>query len=114
MSMFGIGMEKGTRMSTNKPMLSPVVLLVTCGIFSNSVFFFIMKVVLKPILANNWSSLCIVSQACTSAVQSKNAVCANIKHNRYFHSTCNFSLIHSHDKRLYGHMFDMVDTTFSY
>ncbi len=37
---------------------------------------------------------------------SKNAVSANIKHRPsiYFHS----------DKRLYVHMFDMVDTAFSY
>ncbi len=30
-----------------------------------------------------------------TAVQSKKAVCANIKHNRYFHLTSNFKLIHS-------------------
>ena len=49
-----------------------------------------------------------------TAVQSKNAVRANIKHNRYFHLTPNFRPIHCHGKRLYGHMFDMVDSIFSY
>ena len=44
------------------------------------------------------------------ALQSKKTVCANIKHNGYFHLTSNFRSIHSYGKRLYGHMFDMVDT----
>ena len=39
-----------------------------------------------------------------SVVLSKNAVCASIKHSRYFHLTSNFRPIHSHDKRLYGHV----------
>ena len=28
--------------------------------------------------------------------------------------TCNLRSVHSHGKRLYGHIFDMVDTAFSY
>ena len=50
---------------------------------------------------------------CTT-VQSKNAVCAFIKHNRYFNCVYNFTSIHSHAKRLYFHIFDVVDTAFSY
>ncbi len=50
----------------------------------------------------------------TNIVQSKDEVCGNIKHNRYFHSTSNFRLIHSHGKRLYGHMFDIKDIALSY
>ncbi len=49
-----------------------------------------------------------------TAAPSKSAVCANIKHNRYFHLTSNFRSIHSRGKRLYGHVFDMGDTAFSY
>ncbi len=49
-----------------------------------------------------------------STIQSKSAVSATIKHNRYFHSTPNFRSIHVHGKRLYGHMFDMVNTAFRY
>ena len=49
-----------------------------------------------------------------SAVTSKNAVSANIKHNGYFHLTSNFRSIHSHGKRLYVHMFNVADTAFSY
>ena len=49
-----------------------------------------------------------------SVLQSKNAVCANITHNRYFHLISNFRLIHYYGKRLYEHMFDMVDTAFRY
>ncbi len=47
-------------------------------------------------------------------IQSKNTECANIKHNKYFHLMCNFRLIHFNGKKLYGHMFEMVDTAFSY
>ena len=47
--------------------------------------------------------------------KSKNAVCALItEHKRYFHSTYNFTSIHSHAKKLYLHMFDKVNTVFSY
>ncbi len=49
-----------------------------------------------------------------SAPQSKNAVSTNIKHSRYIHLMSNFSSIHFHAKRLYVHMFDIVDTPFSY
>ncbi len=49
-----------------------------------------------------------------SALLSINAVCANIKHNRYFHETSYVKSIYFHAKMLYGHTFDMVDTTFSY
>ncbi len=51
----------------------------------------------------------------TSAAPSKNAVSANIKHSRYPSiEQLNFWSIHYCDKRLYVHMFDMVDTAFSY
>ncbi len=46
------------------------------------------------------------SQVKTQYVQISNIV--------YFHLTCYFRSIHSHGKRLCGHMFDMVDTAFSY
>ncbi len=46
------------------------------------------------------------------AVQSKKAVSANIKLIRYFHLPSDFWPILSHGKRLYDHMFDMVDTAF--
>ncbi len=49
-----------------------------------------------------------------SATQSKNAVSINIKLSRYIHLMSNFSSIHFHTKRLYVHMFDIVDTPFSY
>ena len=49
-----------------------------------------------------------------AAVQSKNAVCAFTKHSRYFHSTYYFTSIHSHAKKLYLHMFDIVDTAFDF
>ncbi len=49
-----------------------------------------------------------------TAVPSKNAVSANIKHSRYFHQTSNFWSIHYYGKRLYVHMFNAVDTAFSY
>ncbi len=49
-----------------------------------------------------------------SAVRSKKTVCANIKHNRYCHLTSTLMSIHSHGKRLYGHMCDIVDTAFRY
>ncbi len=42
--------------------------------------------------------------------QVKNAVSASIKHSRYFH----FWSIRYCSKRLYIHMFDMLDTAFSY
>ena len=43
-------------------------------------------------------------------------VCANIEHSRYIlpFKTSNFRLIYFHTKRLYGYMFDVVDTPFSY
>ena len=48
-------------------------------------------------------------------VQSKNAVCANIKLIWYFHyQMSNFRQIHSRGIRFYGQMFDMVDTAYSY
>ncbi len=51
-----------------------------------------------------------------SAPQSKNAVSTNIKHtcSRYIHLISNFSSIHFHTKRLYVHMFGIIDTSFSY
>ena len=53
-----------------------------------------------------------------TAVQSKNAVCAFIKHSRYFDLTYTFTSIHSHAKKLYLPMlqqtYDIVDTAFSY
>ncbi len=52
-----------------------------------------------------------------SAIPSKNAVFmvfANIKHSRQFRLTSKFWSIHYCGKRLYVHMFDMVDTAFSY
>ncbi len=49
------------------------------------------------------------------AVQSKNAVSANIKHGRYFHQTSIFwAIYYLWYKKLYVHMVDMVDTVFSY
>ncbi len=48
------------------------------------------------------------------APQSKNAVSTNIKHSRYIHLMSNCSSIHFHTKKLYLHMFDAVDTPFSY
>ena len=45
-----------------------------------------------------------------SAVQSKNGVCAFIKHTRYFHQKYNFTSINSHVKKLLLHMFDIADT----
>ncbi len=51
---------------------------------------------------------------CMSASQSKNAVSTNLKHSRYIHLMSNFLSIHSHTKRLYVHMFDIVDTAFNY
>ena len=35
-------------------------------------------------------------------------------YSRYFHLTYNFTSIHSHAKKLYLHMFHIVDTVFSY
>ncbi len=49
-----------------------------------------------------------------SAPQSKNAVSTNIRYSRYIHLMSNFSSIHFHTKRLYVHMFDTLDTPFSY
>ena len=49
-----------------------------------------------------------------STVQSKNTVCAFIKHSKYFRLQYNFTSIHSHVKKLYLHMFDIVDTAFRY
>ncbi len=49
-----------------------------------------------------------------AAVPSKNAVSANIKHKRYFLFTSSVWSIHYCGKRLYVHMFDMVDTAFRY
>ena len=48
-----------------------------------------------------------------SAVQSKHAVCAFIKHNRYFYLTYSFTSIHSHAKKLHLHVLSIVDTAFS-
>ena len=50
----------------------------------------------------------------SSASQSKNAVSRNIKQSRYIHLMSNFSSISFHIERLYVHMFDIVDTPFSY
>ncbi len=49
-----------------------------------------------------------------SVPQSKNAVSTNLRYSRYIHLMSNFSSIHFHTKRLYEHMFDIVDTAFSY
>ena len=64
----------------------------------------------------NWSPKVIKLSPCSSfAIQSKNAVCANIKHRpRYFYYTANFWSIHFHTESLYVHMFYMEDTPFSY
>ncbi len=48
-----------------------------------------------------------------SAPQSKNAVSTNMKHSRNIHLMSIFLSIHFHTKRLYVHMFDIVDTPFS-
>ena len=65
-----------------------------------------------------WSSkMNRISGICISAPQSKNSVSTSIKHTRYIHLMSNFSSIHIHTKRLYVHMFDIVDivdTLFSY
>ncbi len=45
-----------------------------------------------------------------AAFPSKNAVSTNIKHSSYINLMSHFSSIHCHTKRLYVHMFDMVDT----
>ncbi len=49
-----------------------------------------------------------------SAPQSKNAVSTTIKHGRYIYLMSIFLSIHFHTKRLYVHLFDIVDTPFSY
>ena len=64
------------------------------------------------IFLKHFISKVFISMIC--AVQSKNAVSASMKHNRYFHSTTNLRSIHYPGKRLYEHVFDMVDTAFSY
>ncbi len=48
------------------------------------------------------------------AVLSKNAVSANINNSRYFCYASHFWWIHYCGKRLYVHMFHIVDTAFSY
>ena len=50
------------------------------------------------------------------SVPNKNAVTANIKQNRYFHLKSSFWSIKSFwfIESMYGHMFDRVDTAFSY
>ena len=48
-----------------------------------------------------------------SAPQSKNAVSTYIKHSRYIHFMSNFLSNHFHAKKLYEHMFDIVDTRYS-
>ncbi len=48
-----------------------------------------------------------------SAVPIINAVCANIKHSRYFYLSSQFSSIYSYSNWLYEHVFDIVDTSFS-
>ena len=54
------------------------------------------------------------SYSLSSAPQSKNAVCANIKDSSSIHLMSNFWSIHFHAQRLYVHMFDIVDILFSY
>ena len=54
------------------------------------------------------------STSAISASQSKTAVSTNIKHSRYIHLMSDFLSIHFHTERLYVHMFDVVDTPFSY
>ncbi len=49
-----------------------------------------------------------------SAVPSKNAVSANIKHSRYFHYTSNFFQSTTVVKGCMYIMFNVVDTAFSY
>ncbi len=49
-----------------------------------------------------------------SAHQVKMQYLQNIKHSRYIHLMSNFLSIHFHTKRLYVHMFDIVDTPLSY
>ncbi len=49
-----------------------------------------------------------------AAPQSKNTVFTNIIHSRYIHLMSNFLSIHFHMKRLYVHMFDIINTPFIY
>ena len=49
-----------------------------------------------------------------SAPLSKNAVCTSIKPSSYIHLMSNFLSIYFYTKKLYVHMFDIVDTPFSY
>ncbi len=50
----------------------------------------------------------------TFAPKSKNVVSTDIKHGRYIYLISNFLSIHFHTERFYVHMFDIVDTPFSY
>ena len=46
--------------------------------------------------------------------QSKNAVSTKIKQSRYIHFMSKFTSINFHTESVYVHMFDVVDTAFSY
>ena len=61
---------------------------------------------------SKFASLPTSDQLVVSAIQSKNAVCAFIKHYRYFYSTYNFTLINSLAKKLYLHGYSTVETLF--
>ncbi len=60
------------------------------------------------------NSICHCHHFSTSAPQSTNEVSTNIKQSRYIHLMSNFLSIHFHTKGLQVHMFDIVDTLFSY
>ena len=48
-----------------------------------------------------------------SAIQSKNTVCAFIKHNRCFYLTHKLTSVHSHVEKIYIHISNIVDTAFN-
>ncbi len=64
---------------------------------------------------NIWAVFCTISLKVRlqlfqfSKKHSKNTVSTYIKHSRYIHLMSNFLSIHFHTKRLYVHMFDIVD-----
>ncbi len=81
---------------------------------SNLTLIWLSSLVTRSSLKDNLTTIHQLCYKATYAVQSKTQYAQYIKHNRYFHSTSNFRSIHSHGKRLYVHMFDMVDITFSH
>ncbi len=74
-----------------------------------------MYVIFDRVLVTNAMPMnLLVIQGYNTVVPSKNTVSANIKHSRYFFVTFNFWSIYYYGIRFYIHMFDMVDTAFSY